>query len=459
MGRRRHRLAVAALLAVGLAAAAALALAAGEGEPKKAARPRLALPNAAALARAVGPAGIERHMAALQRIAARNSGNRAAGTTGYRDSAEYVKARLRAAGWRVSEAAVAFPYFEERSPLRVRADGRVLHAATLRFSGSGAVRARAVPVGGGCHVADYRGLPRGAVAVAARGGCLLQAIALSAQRAGAGAVVVWDPTRGGPPLAATLIRPGARIPVVAVRRTAGRRLARRRPLVRVRVDASSGRRTDAAVLAELGRGPRTVMAGAHLDSVPEGPGVNDNGSGVGTLLEIAEQAGRARERPKRRLRLAFWAAEEPGLYGSRRYVRGLSHDERRRLTAYVNLDMVGSANGGRFFYGGRKRGALGAARAVRHYYRRQGVRLERIGAGSSSDHAPFQSAGVPVLGLFSGANEVKSAAERRRWGGRAGRAFDTCYHLSCDRLARVDRRTLSELSDGVAVALYRLAWR
>jgi hypothetical protein len=459
MRRPRHRLAVAALLTVGLAALAMLALTAGDGRRRQAPRPPLELPNVAALARAVGPGGIERHMAELERIAARNDGNRAAGTSGYRESAAYVEARLRAAGWRVSELPVPFPYFEERAPPLVRAGGRVLRAATQRFSGSGSASAGAVPVGGGCNAADYVPMPRGAIAVAARGGCLLRTIALAAQRAGAGAVVVWDPGRGGPPLAATLIRPGVSIPVVAVRRAEGRMLRQRRPLVRVRVDASSGRRVDSAVLAELGHGRRTVMAGAHLDSVPGGPGVNDNGSGVGTLLEIAEQAGRARQRPVERLRLAFWAAEEPGLYGSRHYVRKLARRSRRSLSAYLNLDIVGSANGGRFVYGGKGGRAAAGARAIRRLYRRRRIALSRVEAGDSSDHAPFRRAGVPVLGLYSGAGEVKSRREARAWGGRARRPFDSCYHLGCDRLARVDSRTLSELSDGAAAALYVMAWR
>jgi hypothetical protein len=370
-----------------------------------------------------------------------------------------VAAHLRAAGWRVSEPAVRFPYFEEHSRPLVRAGGRRLSAVSLRFSGSGSVRSRVVAVGTGCTSADYQGLPHASVAVAARGGCLLRALAMAAQRAGAGAVVVYDPARAGPPLAATLVGPGPRIPVVAVRRSAGRALVRRRPLVQVRVDAGSRQRTDRSVLAELGDGPRTVIAGAHLDSVPQGPGINDNGSAVGTLVALAEQAGRARQRPTRRLRLAFWAAEEPGLYGSTRFVQGLSRRERRRISAYLNLDMIGSANGGRFLYGGRRGAARSGARAVRRLFRRRGVALSRIAAGSSSDHAPFQAAGVPVLGLFSGATEVKGRAQQRAWGGRAGRAYDSCYHLRCDRLARANRRTLSELSDGVGVALYALAWR
>ncbi len=455
----RSRTGLAAVLALVLAVAGGLLLAERADRPVAPPRPALALPNAAALARAITPAVIERHMAAFQRIAASNGGNRAAGTRGYRESAAYVAGRLRAYGWRVRELPSPFPYFAERSPPVVRAGGRRLQVATLRFSGSGEARARPTRVGSGCAASDYHGLRDGGVALVARGGCLLRATALAAQRAGAGAVLVYNPGHAGGFLPATLLGPGVGIPVVGVSRRDGAALARRRPLVRVRVNAVTARRTDTTVVAELGGGRRVVMAGAHLDSVPEGPGVNDDGSGVGTLLAFAEQAGRARPHPAARLRLAFWSAEELGLYGSRRYVRGLTRPERRAIAAYLNLDMVGSANGGRFLYGGTEGAARVAAQAVRRRFRDRRERLRRIDVGDSSDHGPFRQAGVPVLGLFSGAAETKTKAEARDWGGRAGRPFDACYHLHCDRLARVDPRTLSELSDGVAVALFRLGWR
>jgi Zn-dependent M28 family amino/carboxypeptidase len=96
------------------------------------------------------------------------------------------------------------------------------------------------------------------------------------------------------------------------------------------------------VIAETaaGGGDRVVMAGGHLDSVPAGPGINDNGSGTAALLEIADAlGGRARGA---RIRLAFWGAEELGLIGSRRYVRRLTPEQRDAIAAYLNLDMVGS---------------------------------------------------------------------------------------------------------------------
>ena len=43
-----------------------------------------------------------------------------------------------------------------------------------------------------------------------------------------------------------------------------------------------------------GNPERTTVVGAHLDSVEEGPGINDNGSGSGTLIEIAEEIAQLR---------------------------------------------------------------------------------------------------------------------------------------------------------------------
>ena len=70
------------------------------------------------------------------------------------------------------------------------------------------------------------------------------------------------------------------------------------------------------MIAELpgANNDNVVMAGAHLDSVQAGPGINDNGSGSAALLEVAEQI--AKLKPQNTLRFAWWGAEESGLIGS-----------------------------------------------------------------------------------------------------------------------------------------------
>ncbi len=122
----------------------------------------------------------------------------------------------------------------------------------------------------------------------------------------------------------------------------------------VEVEASAPRPESQNVIAETpgGSGDRVVMAGGHLDSVPGGPGINDNGSGIAALIEAAEAIGPAP--PGARVRLAFWGAEEVGLVGSRHYVRSLSRAERRRIAAYLNFDMVGSPECGAGAVRGRR---------------------------------------------------------------------------------------------------------
>ena len=99
------------------------------------------------------------------------------------------------------------------------------------------------------------------------------------------------------------------------------------------------------------------MIGAHLDSVPEGPGIVDNGSGVATLLEIATRLG-ADPSVQNTVRFAFFGNEENGAEGSSGYVESLSRSDREKIKLYLNVDMVASPNGGYIVQGGvgRRRG-------------------------------------------------------------------------------------------------------
>jgi aminopeptidase S len=210
--------------------------------------------------------------------------------------------------------------------------------------------------------------------------------------------------------------------------------------VSIAVRAASGRRISHNVIADTpgGRGELVVMAGAHLDSVPGGPGINDNGSGVASLIEAAEAIGPDPEGAP--VRLAFWAAEEVGLVGSRQYVRSLSLGDRLGIGTYLNLDMVGSPNPVAEVY------EDGDPRILR---RAAGGELGAIAAGKESDHAPFQAAGIPVNGLYTGSTEP----------GRGGRPRDPCYHLACDTLAHVNRRILLRMARATTAALRDLSAR
>jgi Zn-dependent M28 family amino/carboxypeptidase len=109
------------------------------------------------------------------------------------------------------------------------------------------------------------------------------------------------------------------------------------------VDASIFESISKNVLAELvsGDGP-FVMAGAHLDSVEPGPGINDNGSGSSSILELAvNMAGMQLEN---NVRFALWGAEELGLLGSEFYILDTSQEVYEGIAMYLNFDMIGKLN-------------------------------------------------------------------------------------------------------------------
>jgi aminopeptidase Y len=393
--------------------------------------------------RAITKEELGQHLSALQRIADRNGGTRAAGTPGDRESVDYVAERLREARWRVQLQPVRFPYFDlKRAMLRI--DGRRLRRArdyqVMSYSGSGRASGRLRLLGNGCEQEQFAALGAGELPMVARGVCFFRVKAENAQRAGAPAIVVVDdgPSPRGV-ASGTLAGPGIGMPVLLV--SGGR--APDGAEVSLDVDATSERRLTHNVIADTpgGEEGRVIMAGGHLDSVAGGPGINDNGSGSAALIEAAEAIGP--NPPGARVRLAFWGAEELGLLGSRRYVGSLERTERRRIDAYINLDMVGSPNAVPEFY------ADGDARLGRVLRRAVGRRLGTVGAGGSSDHAPFQSAGVPVSGLYTGGPER----------GPGGRFRDPCYHLACDTAEHVNRPVLLRMARATAEALRRLSAR
>jgi len=408
----------------------------GGGEPEPVPRPSPAITSRE----------LTDHLAALQRIADDNGGNRSAGTRGYDASADYVAARLRDAGWEVRRQPVPFGYFRLDGASLV-VDGRRLERArqfqVLSYSGSGRVAGRLRFAGSGCSQAEFAGLGPRDIPLVDRGICFFRDKARNAERAGARALVVSETvrTRRGVP-SGTLAGTGVQIPVVLVSLRALGRHADGSPAT-VDVDAVSRRGRTENVIAETpgGSADRVVMAGAHLDSVAGGPGINDNGSGVATLIEAAEAIGPRPEGSK--VRLGFWAAEELGLVGSREYVRSLDADERRRIRAYLNLDMVGSPNPVAELY---RDGDPRLARVLRRSVARP---LGGIAAGQSSDHAPFQAAGIPINGLYTGSTER----------GPGGRPRDPCYHLACDTLDDVNRAELLIMARATAGALRALSAR
>ena len=205
------------------------------------------------------------------------------------------------------------------------------------------------------------------------------------------------------------------------------------------------------VVAQLGDGPTVVMVGAHLDSVLEGPGINDNGSGVAAVLEIARGVAEAGVPDGTAVRIGLWGGEELGLIGSRAYVEDLTDEP----VAYLNLDMAGSLNGANLVYNevAVAEGSAEITQAFVDWFTDRGQPVEPADLGGGSDHGSFNDAGIPTGGLFAGATATGGAAAPSA-SGAVGEPADACYHLACDDVDNVDLERVALFADAtLAVAL------
>ncbi|MCB1292763.1 MAG: M28 family peptidase, partial [Mycobacterium sp.] len=264
------------------------------------------------------------HLAALQDIADAHGGTRAVGTPGYDASVDYVVGVLRDAGFEVQT-----PQFQTRvfngGDATLTVGGAAVEASPLKYTVgtdgvSGPLVAAPADETPGCAPSDYEGLPvKGAVILVDRGKCPFAQKGSIAAKLGAVAVVVADnvdqESMGG-----TLGEDSeVGIPVVGISKADGARLRGAPGPVKLALDATTETISARNVIAQTATGSaqNVVMVGGHLDSVPEGPGINDNGSGVAAILETAVQLGNA-PAINNAVRFGFWGAEEIGIVGSRK---------------------------------------------------------------------------------------------------------------------------------------------
>ena len=235
------------------------------------------------------------------------------------------------------------------------AEGTTLNvpAATLQYSVGGQLRAPLVAAGLG-QATDFVGVDaRGKVALVERGVQRFSDKVGNAAAAGAVGVLVYNDSAGSVQGSLLEAEP---VPAATISGDSGQQLlgmlAGGPVSVNFSVDGQTEQVSATNVVAEL-PGSRvdagTVIFTAHLDSVPAGPGANDNGSGSAVVLELARELARRSpaERPMT-VRFALFGAEELGLFGSRYYVQSLTDAERQAIRADVNLDMVGVGDAWRF---------------------------------------------------------------------------------------------------------------
>jgi len=445
------------------------------------------------------------HLRAFQQIADDTGGHRASGFEGYGASVQYVLTQLRAAGYTPRTQVFDFVTFQEIANPVLRqvapAPGKEYtqdEFLTMNYSASGDTGVQPiVPVDltlspdpaqrvstSGCEAGDFAGFPADAIALMQRGSCPFAQKATNAQAAGAaGAIIFNSGTPGNEGVVAGTLGetaqdgqpapPDVTIPVVGISYAEGDRLANQvDPTGQIIVTAESDRRTSANILADTRSGDpdNVTIMGAHLDSVPEGPGINDNGSGSAFLLETAIRMAKERIRTENRVRFAWWGAEESGLVGATRYVAAISEPEFAQIAANLNFDMLASPNHAKFVYDGDfsdttppatapvvNPGAAYIERKFVRYFDSQRMATEPTAFDGRSDYKPFQDNGIAAGGLFSGAEVAKSPAQVLKWGGTAGLAFDPNYHQAGDDIDNLDLDGYEDLADGGAHVLAVLA--
>ncbi|MHD0280723.1 M28 family peptidase [Rhodococcus aetherivorans] len=421
----------------------------------------------AVLAGAVGIDAVVGHLTELERIATEHDGNRAVGTAGYDASVDYVAGRLRDAGFDVQTPEFDVRSFDvETETLTVA--GAPVPVRALEFSpstGPDGLTARLVPVPAddtpGCEASDYDGLDvSGAVVLVTRGVCPFFVKQQVAAERGAAALLVAN-NEDGALAGATLGEEGNDlVPAAGISGADGRALAAAPTTVTLVLDTRVDSVRSRNVLAQTATGSTddVVVVGAHLDSVPEGPGINDNGTGVAAVLETALQLG-SDPGVTNAVRFAFWGAEEVGLVGSTDYVASLDDAAREDIALYLNFDMLGSPNPGYLVYDGDDSDAVGAGpgpegsagieRTFLGYLTSRGVAADGTDFDGRSDYGPFVDAGIPSGGVFSGADDRKTPEQAGKWGGTGDAPFDPNYHSPQDTLANIDRAALGVAASAV----------
>jgi Zn-dependent M28 family amino/carboxypeptidase len=449
--------------------------------------------DTSALREAVTVDNVRTHQAAFQSHADAMDadGTRVAGTAGHDMSAQYVADLLLGAGYQVNMQAFEFPFFQELSPaiLEQVAPSAVAYTygvdhTIIQYSAAGDVTAGVVPTTdlvlpptpapsstSGCEATDFPASTAGAIALIQRGTCTFQQKVLNAEAAGAVGVIIFNEGQvGRTDLDSVTLGAPVGVPVVFVTFALGNEL--NSPIssglrVRLATDTVSETRTTHNVIAETpgGRDDRVVVVGAHLDSVAEGPGINDNGSGSAVILEIALQMAALGIEPRNKVRFAWWSAEEEGLIGSAYYVSQLSARDIKNIALNLNFDMVGSPNFVRFVYDGDGSGTGTAGpngskvieQVFLDYFAGQGLPSEPTAFDGRSDYGPFIDVGIPAGGLFTGAEGIKTAEQVEMYGGTSGEQYDPCYHQACDTVDNVDVDELDRMADATAHAVLTFA--
>ncbi|ELR18699.1 PA domain containing protein [Acanthamoeba castellanii str. Neff] len=353
----------------------------------------------------------------------------------------------------------------------------------MRYGGNGTYNISAgisVVANVGCDPSDYDSVAPNSIALIQRGGnCTFYGKALLAEAKNAAAILFYNQVTTTVITAARVFDstwvptdPIIQIPSLGISYSVGntlRSLSERGPIevnLVTRSQVTVDPTFNVFCTTKKGDPKNIVMAGAHLDSVPEGPGVNDNGSGSSSVLELAVQMARQGITPHNKVTFAWWGAEELGLIGSRAYVRSIVNTTQEKdIVAYLNFDMLGSPNYVPGIHNGTdtpanvRNGSVVIQGLFEEFFNKVLKKpYELTGMSGGSDYYPFVIyTNIAAGGLATGASALKTMDQRAIFGGFADTQLDTCYHMPCDTLDNIDAVCLQDMARAAAYVLQRLA--
>jgi aminopeptidase YwaD len=326
---------------------------------------------------------------------------RLAGSEGEADAAEFLRETLASYGY---DAVVqTFPFesvLQYDTGLIVESPELTVAASAMGGTPNGAAEAEMVVAGIG-RPEEFPPETAGKIALMERGTLFFSEKAQNAAEAGAVAALIYN---NGPGSFIGQLGDDVSIPVVSLPQRDGLvlvDLVSEGPVnATLSVNVTTAEGESSNVVATPPDGECTVIAGGHLDSVANGPGANDNGSGTAVVVELARAL--AADGDLDEVCFVLFGAEEIGLLGSSHYVDSLTDLQRLTVRAMLNFDMLGVGN----------EWPIGGARSVTEVISDAAdeigldVLISTLPAGLGSDHASFDAVGIPaaIINCFCDAN-------------------------------------------------------
>jgi hypothetical protein len=180
-----------------------------------------------------------------------------------------------------------------------------------------------------------------------------------------------------------------------------------------------------------------VLLAAHLDSWDLGQGAIDDGAGIGIILEAGRQIALLNPKPKRTVRIVFFANEENGLAGATAYAKDHAAEVAKHVVA-MEADF-GAARVVEARYSGdeAKRAQWLAVAALVKPLK---VTISAEPAEGGADISTLQALGVPMIDLR-----------------QDGTTYFDFHHTANDTVERIDKAEIDLAAAAFAVTAFAAA--